>query len=267
MDSNTHGPTPRKLGKKAQSLARRAYWQLLWECYAPVLALGVLLLTVFLIGAAGGIWQRIGDPWRLIVLIIALGFFARGILKAQRKLAPTHSQALRRVEQDSGLDHRPFDALVDTEAATNVESMAWRTHISNAKAKVENASAPRRRPALSLIDKYYMRFIAPCALVLALMVGAGDNYERIRAGFMPTWQKGMSAKHARYEAWIDPPEYTGRPPSYFKGEKQLTAPEGSEFVARISGVRQAPRLIIRDGSRTRRITAKRLGPKSFEARP
>jgi hypothetical protein len=266
MDAQAQTPAPKKLGKKAESLARRAYRQLLWECYAPVLALGVLLLSLFVIGAAGGIWQFIGDPWRLIFLFIALGFLSRSIIRAQRKLIPTRSEALRRIEEDSGLLHRPFDAIVDTEAATNVESLAWRTHVSKAKSNVENARSSKLRAVLAPIDKYYLRFIAPCALVLALMVGGGDNYERLRASFMPIWQPGISAKNARYEAWVDPPEYTGRPPSYFKGEKELTAPEGSEFVARISGVKKAPRLILQDGKRTRRITPKRLGPKSFEAR-
>lgn len=266
MDAESRNQAPRKLGKKANTLARRAYWHLLWERYAPVLALGVLCLTIFIIGAAGGIWQRIGDPWRLIALVIALGFLARSIVKAQRQIKPTRSQALRRVEEDSGLNHRPFDVISDTEASTNVESMAWRTHVSQAKAKVNNAGYSIRRAVLKPIDKYYLRFIAPCAVVLALMVGGGDNYERLRASFMPVWQPGISAKNARYEAWIDPPEYTGRPPSYFKGKTSLTAPEGSELVARISGVKKAPRLIIQDGRRTRRVTPKRLGPNSFEAR-
>ncbi|RZV34799.1 MAG: DUF4175 family protein, partial [Acidimicrobiales bacterium] len=266
MDSETQQKAPIKLGKKARALARRAHGHLLWECYAPVLALGVLLLTIFIIGAAGGIWQRIGDPWRLIALIIAVGFLSRSIFRAQRKLAPTRSQALRRVEEDSGLSHRPFDAIVDTQATTDVESKAWRTHVSQANDKVDNASKSKLRPVLAPLDKYYVRFIAPCALVLALMVGAGDNYERLRASFMPVWQPGISADTARYEAWIDPPEYTGRPPSYFKGKSDLTAPEGSELVARISGVKRAPRLIVQDGKRTRRITPKRLGPNSFEAR-
>ena len=266
MDANAHNHEPRKLGKKAEALTRRAYWQLLWECYAPALALGVLLLSLYVIGATAGVWQFIGDPWRLIALIIALVFLTLSVLQAQKKLKPTRSQALRRVEQDSGLQHRPLDALTDSESALSGESMAWRTHVSRAKAKVENAIAPKLRPALKPIDKYYLRFIVPCALVLAFMVGGGDNYERLRASFMPVWQPGISSKSVRYEAWIDPPEYTGRPPSYFKGSKELTAPEGSEFVARISGVKKPPRLIVREGNRTKRITPKRLGPKSFEAR-
>ena len=266
MDSGEQTHLPGKLGKKARSLARRAYWQLHWECYAPVLALGTLFLTIFVIGAAAGVWQFLGDPWRLIALFLALGLLSRSVLNAQRKFRPTHSQALRRVEKDSGLLHRPFDTMVDTQAATNIESTAWHAHVSYAQSKVSNANTSKLRTVLKPIDKYCLRFIAPFALVLALMVGAGDNYERLRASFMPIWQPGISANHARYEAWIDPPEYTRRPPSYFKGEKQLTAPEGSEFVARISGVKTAPRLILQDGKRTRRISPKRLGPKSFEAR-
>jgi hypothetical protein len=266
MASNTSTKNQPSLGKKAVGLTRRAYWQLLWECYAPVLALGMLFICLFFIGAAAGFWQRIGDPWRLIGLVIATGFMVRSIRNARAKLKPTQSQAQRRVEHDSGLAHRPLDTLADTAARLSDDPLAWRAHVRNAQNSIKNASRPKLRPTLALIDKYYLRFIAPCALILAVMVGAGDNYERFRSGLMPVWQSGISAKTARYEAWIDPPEYTGRPPSYFKGSQELSAPEGSEFVARISGVKTAPRLIVREKGRTRRITAKRLGPKSFEAR-
>jgi len=254
------------LGKRAEKLARRAHWHLLWETYAPVLALGILFLIVFLIGASSGFWQRIGDPWRLIALFVALFFLTRSFLHARKVRKPTRSQALRRVERDSGLSHRPMDTLTDTAALGREDILAWRTHVQRAKSKIANAAPSQLRAVIAPIDKYFLRFVAPCALVLAMMVGAGDNWERIRASINPTWQAGISAKNARYEAWVDPPEYTGRPPSYFKGETKLVAPEGSEFVARISGVKTPPRLIVREGNRTRRISLMRLGPKSFEGR-
>lgn len=265
MTANADTTEKNTLNKKADQLTRRAYAQLLWEIYAPALALGALFISLFLIGATAGLWQRIGDPWRLIGLTAAIGFLIRSIIRARRKLKPTKSQAKRRVEKDSGLTHRPLDTLVDTPASGQSDK-AWVQHVARAKRNIYQAKASKLRPALAPIDKYFLRFFAPCALVLAFMVGAGDNYERIRAGLAPVWQSGMSAKNAKYEAWIDPPEYTGRPPSYFKNNSTVIAPEGSEFVARISGIKTAPRLIVTEDGRTRRITTKRLGPNSFEAR-
>ena len=254
------------LTKRATGLTRRAYRHLLWETYAPALALGVLFVLLFVIGAAFGVWQRIGDPWRLIALCVAVYFVVRSALSARKELTPTKSQARRRVEFDSGLSHRPLDTLVDTPALKGIDDIAWQNHLRSAQIQVQQAGTSTLRPALAPIDKYFLRFAIPVMLMLALMVGFGDNYERLRASLTPGWISGMAAKNAHYEAWIDPPQYTGRPPSYFKDKTEMSAPEGSELVARISGVKTAPRLILREGNKTRRITAKRLGPQSFEAR-
>jgi len=66
--------------------------------------------------------------------------------------------------------------------------------------------------------------------------------------------------------WIDPPAYTGRPPIYFRDGADVAVPAGSEFVARISGVKTAPRPRLYQGWRSRFLTPKRLGAKSFEVR-
>ncbi len=262
---NPH-PTQDITTKRAVSLTKRAYRHLLWETYAPTLALGALFVLLFTTAAAFGLWQRIGDPWRLIGLSIAVYFVVKNALAARQKMFPTQSQARRRVERDSGLSHRPLDTLVDTPALNDASDRAWKNHLTTAQAQIQRAGTSTLRPTLAPMDKYFLRIATPILLMLALMVGAGDNYERLRASLTPGWIYGMSAKNAHYEAWIDPPEYTGRPPSYFKEQQSMYAPEGSEFVARISGIKTAPRLILREGNRTRRITAKRLGPQSFEAR-
>lgn len=264
-------PNKSVLSKRAHSLTRRAYRHLLWETYVPVLALAVLFVLLFVVAGAAGLWQFIGDPWRLIGLVFAGFFVLKSAFAARRKQRPTGSQARRRVEHDSGLSHRPLDAVVDTPALAQendpAKNQAWQNHLKLAREQIQRAGTSSLRPALAPIDKYYLRLAVPVMLILAFMVGFGDNYERLRASLTPGWISGVSAKSAHYEAWIDPPQYTARPPSYFKGQKSLQVPEGSEFVARISGVKTAPRLIVRrKNGQTRRITPKRLGPQSFEAR-
>jgi len=76
----------------------------------------------------------------------------------------------------------------------------------------------------------------------------------------------LSPSQISYEAWIDPPSYTGRPPIYFKDGADIAVPAGSEFVARISGAKSAPRPRLVKGWRSRFLTPKRLGAKSFEIR-
>ena len=89
---------------------------LFWEIYAPVFITAALIVGLFLIGAFAGLWERIGDPWRGIALLTAIVFIAKAAYQAQKRRIPTSSDAKRRVETDSGQDHRPLDVLEDSPA-------------------------------------------------------------------------------------------------------------------------------------------------------
>ncbi|WP_026942325.1 DUF4175 domain-containing protein [Hellea balneolensis] len=255
----SQNPDTSSLLKRTGGYVRRAQASLYWERYAPVFALAAAIAIVFLIGAFGGIWERIGDPWRLIVLAIALFFLAKAAWRARVQKRPDLSEARRRVEGDSNIKHRPLDVLEDRPA---ISEAAWPAHFETARRNAENLRPARWRHALKPIDPYYLRFVLPCALGLAMMVGFGDNYERLRRSVSPTWQSAINPADVTYEAWVDPPEYTGRPPLYFKDKNKVDVPAGSELVARISGVKDAPRLKLG----RKYLPLKRLGPQSFEAR-
>lgn len=255
----SQNPDTSKLLKRLGGYVRRAQAALYWERYAPVFALAAAISAIFLIGAFGGIWERIGDPWRLITLIAALALLVRAALRARRQKRPNLSEARRRVETDSNIRHRPLDVLEDRPA---ISGEAWPAHYETARLSAEKLRPAKWRHALKPIDPYFLRFALPCALVLAMMVGFGDNYERLRRVLTPSWQSAVNPSDVRYEAWVDPPEYTGRPPLYFKDKSKIDVPAGSELVARISGVKDAPRLKLG----RKYLKLKRLGPKSFEAR-
>ena len=255
----SQNPDTSKLLKRTGGYVRRAQASLYWERYAPVFALAAAILIIFLIGSFAGIWERIGDPWRLIALIAAIAFLIRAALKARKEKRPNQSEARRRVEADSNIKHRPLDVLEDKPA---ISEAAWPVHYQKAHNAAENLRPAKWRHALKPIDPYFLRFVMPCALVLAMMVGYGDNYERLRRSLTPTWQSAINPSDVTYEAWVDPPEYTGRPPLYFKDKRKIDVPAGSELVARISGVKDAPRLKLG----RKYLKLKRLGPRSFEAR-
>ncbi len=251
------------LSKRIAGYVRRAWAQLYWERYAPVFALAAAILAIFLIGAFGGVWERIGDPWRLILLVIAIIFLIRAALAARAVKRPNLSAARRRVETDSDVKHRPLDVLDDRPV---ISEAVWPLHYKSAKISAERLKPAKWRHVLGPIDPYYMRYILPCAVGLAMMVGFGDNAERLRRALTPSWQSAISASDVKFEAWVDPPEYTGRPPLYFKDKTKIDVPEGSELVARISGTKNAPRLKLSNSRGGKYLRLKRLGPKSFEAR-
>jgi len=251
------------LRKRALGLIRRAQRHLYWEQYSPVFARAALLVSLFLIASFTGLLQWIGDPWRLILLIAAIIYLVLAFFKASKLAAPKRSSAMRRVEQDSDAAHRPLDTLFDEPALSKA---GWKEHYARAEEQVDHLGKSKLRPALGRIDKYYLRYIVPVGLVLSLMVGTGDSFERLRHALTPGWVHGAMGDDVRFEAWIDPPEYTGRPPLYFKNADKLEVPEGSELVARIIGTKSPTRLKLSSRTGTRHLSLTRIGPESFEVR-
>ncbi len=251
------------LFKSAKRLTQRALRHLYFETYAPVFAKAILILTLFVIASFAGIWERIGDPFRLIAGLIALFYLGQSAWAARHKTRPSQSQARRRVEQDAGMLHRPLDTLYDNAA---INSTLWSVHYEKAVQAVHRLVPSKRRAVITPLDPYCLRFILPSMLILSMMVGFGDNWERLRRSLTPSWQAGVSASNVSFEAWIDPPDYTGRPPIYFKNKQSVEIPAGSEFVARISGTKSAPRLKITGQNSTQYLNLKRIDPKTLEAR-
>ncbi|WP_371396055.1 DUF4175 domain-containing protein [Fretibacter rubidus] len=247
----------------ADRLTQRARAWLFWEEYALIFAVAALIISVFLIAAFAGIWERIGDPWRLITLFVAVYFIVKSVLSARKTRVPTQSDAARRVERDNSISHRPLDVLRDNPV---MSGELWDKHVLRARQSAVDLRPAKPVSVLAPKDKYFLRFAAPLALVLALMVGAGDNLERLKRSLTPGWQGGISAKGVTFDAWVDPPDYTGRPPVYFRDKRKVEIPAGSELVARISGTKDAPRLKITTDRGSRYLGLTRLGPTSFEAR-
>ena len=256
-------PTSDLLLQRTRRLTRVARLRLFWERYAPVFAIASVMAAVFMAASFAGIWERIGDPWRGLALIAGLYVIIKAALAARRIPAPSTSDARRRVERDSGVKHRPLDTLDDSPA---VSRHLWPVHYAKAREAATKLGPPLGRPALSPMDPYYLRFIAPVVLGLCMMVGAGDNFERLKRSLTPVWQSGIASDTISFEAWVDPPDYTGRPPIYFKNQTVIDIPAGSEFVARISGSKNATRLKLTNNRCSRYLPLSRLGPKSFETR-
>jgi len=256
-------PVSDVLLQQTDRLTRRARLLLFWERYAPVFALAALILSLFLVGAFSGLWDYLGDPWRLIALIFAVYFLTRAVLSARKVKYPSPSEAARRVEDDNNVAHRPLDVLRDK--AVLAETL-WDEHVQKARKIALTLKPAKAVKVITPIDRCFLRFRAPAALVLAMMVGVGDNMERLRRALTPDWQAGMRSDAVSFDAWVDPPDYTGRPPIYFKDKRKVEIPAGSELVARISGLKDAPRLKLSGHGRTRYLGLDRLGPQSFEAR-
>ncbi len=218
----------------------RARAALLWERAAPVLAGPLAALGVYLLLAFLGIFERLGDPVRLLTfaaLMAAAGFATRYGLARFR--SPTLEEAERRVEADSGLTDRPFEALHDAPAAG--DDAMWDAHRTRMEARLAKAHTRRPMAAWARLDPYGLRLVLGVLIVTAVFLAGERAGERLGDAFAPRLMVGGGTS-AEIEFWIEPPAYTGAPVAYLRDRREAEMVEGSILAARVVGLRRNPRV-------------------------
>lgn len=223
-------------------IARRpvtlAWLALAWERAAPVLVWPLAGLGVYLALALFGVFERFGDPWRVLAalaIVIACALLARHSLRGFSW--PGRRDAQRRVEADSGLSHREFEALEDHPATGN--PALWQAHRARMAARLEGVRARRPHAAWARLDPYGLRI----SLILVLAAGAflaGDlaRYRVVDAFALRPLSGGAGQPVA--DLWIEPPDYTGEPTLYLRNRRSAVIPEGSVLAARLAGSARRP---------------------------
>jgi hypothetical protein len=217
---------------------RLAWLALLWERAAPVLAGPLLALGVFLVLALFGVFERTGDPVRALALgAVLIAAIVSLRVSLPRFTPPTLREAERRVEADSAISGRPYEALRDTPASG--DAGLWAAHTTRMAARLGGAHTRRPKAAWARLDAYGARV----SLVVVLGAGvflAGDLAPlRLTDAFAPRALSGGGIK-ASVEFWVEPPEYTGRPVIYLRDRRDVAAPQGSRIAARVTGLDRDP---------------------------
>ncbi len=231
----------RKISRARRVMLMEQVWPRLWP------ALGIAIL--FIVVSTFGLWPVL--PRTLHILVLAL--FALGGLVS---LAPllnirraARAQAIRWLENKSGLAHRPATVLDDELSTTAAppSNALWRAHKQRAKDRVRAMKTGLPRPQTARFDRYALRV----PLMLALAATIGLQAPRLKPGLLEAFSfyKAEDFNSLRIDAWLTPPLYTGNPPVILvDGSRPLTnnrldhqkanlvkVPELSEITIRVSG--------------------------------
>ncbi len=244
----------RKIGQARLALGFERLWDALhWPMV--ILALAAALVV-------GGVlpmlplWARLG----------VLALLSLTLLWSLRPLAgvrwPGREEAMRRVEEKTGLAHRPVSARDDrlAEATANpVQQAIWEEHRLRQFRSLGNLKAGHPTSRWRDIDPRALRVPAALALVAAILLGPGDLRGNLTDSF------ALSAPAAKpqlaMDVWLKPPAYTAKPPvlltspamtERLKAEPDITVPDKSILSLRVTGG-QAPALsfhALNDGTGT-----------------
>ncbi|MDA0656506.1 MAG: DUF4175 family protein, partial [Proteobacteria bacterium] len=230
------------------SIVWERVWRALWPA-SGILAFFLLLALSDLLPALPG-WAHTA----LLALLIGSLFWAlwRG---ARRFNFPARFAIDRRLEDDSGLSHRPLEAMEDTQATGDADTASqalWHLHKKQMVSAIARLRFRMPHPGLFRRDPWALRFALLLSVCVAGIFAEGDIAERLKRSVQPNWQSGATDLTAAADAWITPPEYTRFPPIFLtsdaatipagaasdsagKGSRAVKVPKGSKLTAQISG--------------------------------
>lgn len=206
-------------------------WERLWPLVLPPLGLAGLFIAFALFDLAPLL------PGWLHGLVLAAtgGGIAFLLVRAALRLhPPTMDEAARRLERDSGLDHRPLAVLTDRPAADDPVAQAlWTAHLRRAAARIGALRLRLPHANMAARDPWGLRAAVLLLLVIALTGARHDAPRRLARALVPA-STGLGPEAV--EVWITPPAYTGLAPLLLKPEGGAVAvPAGSAVLAVLSG--------------------------------
>jgi len=226
----------RKIGQMRRVMLLERLWPRLW---LPLGVAGTFVLVSLL-----GLWPVLGRNVHLVLLWAFAIAFVASLVPSLRVRVPTRDEALRRLEERSGVPHRPATALEDNPAGDTSPAALrlWQAYRRRMAAAVEKLKPGTPHPRTDRLDPFALRALLGLMLIVAVTATWGQMRERIATAFDLAASKTVAS--LRLDAWIAPPVYTGQPPitlasgpvrvSEAPERRDWEVPEGSELTIRVN---------------------------------
>jgi uncharacterized protein (TIGR02302 family) len=205
----------------------RAFWPV-WSLLFVLIA--VLAFSLLDAAPLEAVWT-----FTVLWILAQLWFLIAGL---RRFRWPRRAEALDRL--DRTMPGRPLTALGDIQAVGAGDAASaevWRAHLQRMADRAALARAARPDLRLAARDPYALRYVALTALVLAVLFGSLWRVGEVATLAPAPMRFDAQAAGTSWEAWIQPPAYTGRPSLYLNevDRPALSVPEGSRLAVRLYG--------------------------------
>jgi uncharacterized protein (TIGR02302 family) len=256
-------PQPQSIAPN--SLDRRiavARATLAWEALWPRLISPLCFVALFLAAAHLDVFRGL-EAWTHTALLAACALALIGLTWfAFRGFRwPDRAAAERRLEIDSGVPHRPIQAIEDTIAIGEADPFAKAMWEAHRRREAERLAALRNTAPRSDVprrDPRALRLVPLLGLVIALVAAGGWRGDRMAAAFTPAFPPPPPLI---VELWISPPAYTRKAPIYLDtqdAQRVLRVPAGSKVAGFIDNVAEGREAVLRVGGKETPFSA--VGP-------
>jgi uncharacterized protein (TIGR02302 family) len=220
------------------SLAAERLYPILWPAGG--------FIGLFVVLALANVFTLIPEWLHLVILFGFFGALVWSIMWSLRQSSfPTHDQAVRHLEQSSGLVHRPLSSLEDKPAvlADNDARQLWRAHQRWIFAHLSKLKVAWPKLSLTAKDPHALRVLLGIAVVALTIANWSEVPSRLANALSPGTAQGHG--QSTFEAWVTPPEYTGSAPVHLTAatrqgdESSFSVPVGSVLTVRTHGASSA----------------------------
>jgi uncharacterized protein (TIGR02302 family) len=209
-------PAPAALPFRVTLMIDLAWVLLLLERVMAALLPAAMLLALFFALAWFGL-PRALPAWGHVVL---LALFAAGLFYALYRGGrgfrwPGRREALRRLEQDSKLDHRPLthidDKPVGDQSDPGMQSL-WQRHRQRLMTTIGRLDLGWPDPGFTRRDPLALRQAVLLLALVGLVVAGSSWQRRLDLALLPNFSGVEAGDLVTIDAWITPPDYTALPP-------------------------------------------------------
>jgi uncharacterized protein (TIGR02302 family) len=229
-------------GWQADPLGRRVALSraaLTIERLLPRLWPAVGFIGFYLALALTGLFAFVPWPLQAVALAATITATALSLYDGFEDFAwPKTLDAARRLERDSGFQHRPISERNDVLVGSDPFAQAlWALHQARALPGKFRVALPHTDIASR--DPRGLRWYLLIVLAVGLVLARGDIGPRLVSAF----ESGAGAA-ASLDAWVDPPPYTGLPLTSLRvgDDSFIRVPQGSVLNLRVHGAPRTPGL-------------------------
>lgn len=199
---------------------------------------------MFLIAALLGVFERAPAAIAAFATLLVFAGAVIAVLRGWRRYQrPSEKEAIAALDSQSEL--RPLQSLADRPARPESTGVAlWRAHEERLTDAARRLRIPGFRETWRRIDPLYLRYILPLVLVLLAGLNGPQLNTRLTNALTPDYGALIGAERVRVEAWVTPPDYSGRAPIFLRAEDDtVRVPMGATITFRVQAP-STPRLKI-----------------------